>query len=97
MIITLDLPPQTEQAYRAQAAARGVPLEVVLREVLLTHEPALGAADISPEEWVRRFKAWTRSHAGDNLPVLSDEAISRETIYGDRALLSSGCATKHYA
>ena len=86
MTVTLDLPPHTEQAYRAEASARGVAVEVVVREVLLAHEPALGTAEISPEEWVRRFKAWTRSHAGDNLPVLSDEAISRESIYGDRGL-----------
>jgi hypothetical protein len=86
MTITLDLPPHTEQAYRAEASARGVPVEVVVREVLLAHEPSLGAAEIPPEEWVRRFRAWTRSHAGDNLPVLSDEAISRESLYGDRGL-----------
>ena len=86
MTLTLDLPPHTELAYRAEASARGVPLEVVVREALLAHEPALGVSEMSPEEWVRRFKAWTRSHAEDNLPVLSDEAISRESIYGDRGL-----------
>ena len=86
MTVTLDLPPHTEQAYRAEASARGVPVEVVVREVLLAHEPSRGAAEMSPEEWVRRFRAWTRSHAGDNLPLLSDKAISRESIYGDRGL-----------
>ena len=37
------------------------------------------------EEWIRRFHAWTDSHAGQTV-VLSDEAMSRQSIYGDRAL-----------
>jgi hypothetical protein len=86
MTVTLDLPPHTEQAYRAEAAARGVAVEVVVREVLLAHEPGLGDAEISPREWVEKFRAWARGHAGENLPVLSDEAVSREFIYGDRGL-----------
>jgi hypothetical protein len=86
MTVTLDLPPHTEQAYLAEASARGVPVEVLVREVLVAHEPALGVAEMSSEEWVRQFKAWTRSHAGDNLPVLPDEAISRDSIYGDCGL-----------
>ena len=86
MTVILELPPHTERAYLAEAAARGVPLEVVVREVLLAHEPTLEAAELSPEEWVEKFRAWARSHAGENLPILSDEAISREFIYGDRGL-----------
>ncbi len=86
MTVTLDLPPDVEQAYLAEASARGVPVEVLVREVLLAHEPPLVAAEMTPEEWVREFKAWTRSHSADNLPMLSDEAISRDSIYGDRGL-----------
>lgn len=86
MTVTLDLPPDTERAYLAEAAARGVALEVVVREVLLAHEPALDAAEMPPEEWVEKFRAWAHSHAGEDLPILSDEAISREFIYGDRGL-----------
>jgi argininosuccinate lyase len=36
-----------------------------------------------PEEWARRFHAWAESH-DRTTPLLSDEAISRETIYPDR-------------
>jgi hypothetical protein len=86
MTVILDLPPHTERAYMAEASARGVPLEVVVREVLLAHEPTLQGPEMSPQEWVEKFRAWTQSHAGENLPVLSDEAISREFIYGDRGL-----------
>ncbi|MGF1979723.1 MAG: hypothetical protein RMY30_029630 [Nostoc sp. CmiSLP01] len=35
-------------------------------------------------EWVAAFRDWVESHRGLNLPRLSDEAISRESIYGER-------------
>ncbi len=38
---------------------------------------------LSPEEWVRQFHAWAESH-DRTMPLLSDEAISRENIYPDR-------------
>ena len=37
------------------------------------------------EEWIARFHAWMDSHA-DQTVVLSDEAMSRESIYGDRGM-----------
>jgi hypothetical protein len=37
--ITLDLPPEIEQAYLAEARARGLSLEAVLREVLIAWHP----------------------------------------------------------
>jgi hypothetical protein len=37
------------------------------------------------KEWVKKFRAWARSHPTD-APLLSDDAISRESIYGDRGL-----------
>ncbi|GAA6615176.1 hypothetical protein [Scytonema sp. NUACC26] len=30
------------------------------------------------------FNTWVQSHEGQGFPLLSDEAISRETIYGER-------------
>ena len=35
-----------------------------------------------PEEWARQFRAWADSH-DPALPVLPDEAMSRESIYPD--------------
>ena len=86
MTVTLNLPPNVEQAFLAEAQARGMSLDELLRDVLLARQPSSSAAELSPEEWVRQFKAWTRSHAGDDLPLLSDEAMSREFIYGERGL-----------
>ena len=36
MTITLDLPPQVEQAYRAEANAKSLSLDAVIREALMT-------------------------------------------------------------
>lgn len=38
----------------------------------------------TPQEWVQAFHEWVESHRDMNLPSLSDEAISRESIYGER-------------
>jgi hypothetical protein len=43
------------------------------------HTPA---TELSPEEWIRQFREWAHSHRTDT-PLLSDEAISRESIYSD--------------
>jgi hypothetical protein len=40
---------------------------------------------LSKEECSKAFHAWIDSHPKDT-PLLSDEAISRESIYGDRGL-----------
>lgn len=37
------------------------------------------------EEWLREFHAWVHSHPTDT-PLLSDEAISRDSIYRERGL-----------
>lgn len=86
MTVTLNLPPLVEEAYLAEAQAHGLPLDAWLSEVLRSRQTAPSAAEMAPEEWVSRFMAWTQSHAGRNLPVLSDEAMSRESIYADRGL-----------
>jgi len=39
MTIDLDLPPQIEQAYRAEAQARGLSFDEIVREVLMTRRP----------------------------------------------------------
>lgn len=41
-----------------------MPVDAWVSEVLLSHQPAPGAMEMTPEEWVREFMAWTQSHAG---------------------------------
>ncbi|WP_219341430.1 hypothetical protein [Nevskia soli] len=92
MTVTLRLNPETEADLLARANAEGLNVSdfvqnLVLERISIPAEPSLPAYDLPPQEWVRQFEAWTCSHAGRNLPVLSDEAISRESIYADRGLL----------
>ena len=43
-------------------------------------------APADPEEWIQEFRAWAKGHEQDELPLLSDEAISREFIYRECGL-----------
>ncbi len=87
MTVTLNLPPDIELLYLAEAQARGLPVEDVIEEALVTARQSIAAAEeIRPEEWMRRFKEWSESPAHANLPDLPDEAISRESVYADRGL-----------
>jgi hypothetical protein len=92
MTITLPLQPQEEAKLIAAAQAKGLSTEALVREALdriLAEAPApAGRAwslqdELTPEEWVREFDAWVNSH-DRTTPLLSDEAISRESIYPDR-------------
>ena len=38
----------------------------------------------TPQQRAQAFLEWAESHRGKNHPSLSDEAISRESIYGER-------------
>jgi hypothetical protein len=57
------------------------PVEVTLRPIEAKDAPLFET--LSPEEWKKMFHAWLDSH-DPNLPVLSDEALRRESIYEDR-------------
>lgn len=46
----------------------------------------------STEQWLREFRAWVQSHSTDT-PLLSDEGISRDAIYGNRVMCLHDCAT----
>ena len=85
MAVTLNLPPEKEAAFKAQAQARGLSLEQWMLEVADQYvQPAsiVHLLKANPQEWVRHFDAWVDSH-DPSTPVLSDEAMSRESIYPD--------------
>jgi hypothetical protein len=86
MTLMLNLPPQMEQAHLAEAQLRGVSLDKVVLEALAKVQPSVASTELSAEEWDRRFEQWTSRHAASNLPLPSDEAISRDSIYGERGL-----------
>jgi len=85
MTVTLHLPPEKEAAFEAQARARGLTLEQWMLELAEQSVQPVSIAHLQrtdPEEWARQFDAWADSHDPDT-PVLSDEAMSRESIYPD--------------
>ncbi len=85
MIVTLNLPPEKEAAFKAQAKAQGLSLEEWMLEVAEQYVQPVSIAQLQktdPREWARQFRAWADSH-GSDIPVLSDEAMSRESIYRD--------------
>jgi hypothetical protein len=91
MTVTLNLPPNIEQLYFAEAQARGLAVEEVIKETLVAARQRVEpSAQLSPEEWMRRFKEWSEIPAHASLPVLSDYAMSRESIYEDRGLQTCG-------
>lgn len=83
MAIVLNLEPALESRLIAQAAAQGKSAEELLQmlvERLLLTAPS-PSISLSPQERAERFSHWVESHASLQAPLLSDEAISRESIY----------------
>jgi len=86
MTLTLELSPEREAALKAQAQARGMSIEEWLLDLAEQLAPSTSIAHLqktNPKEWARQFHEWAESH-DRTTPLLSDEAISRESIYPDR-------------
>lgn len=82
MTITIELSPRLEADLAALAAARGLALPEYLKTLLEQQLPARESASLSPSE---SASAWRESVKGlPRTPPLSDQAISRESIYDAR-------------
>lgn len=85
MTVTLELRPEVEEQLEAQASESGLSvkdyLEKRVEEMLSDSEPQLAK---TPQERVRLWNEWLSSHDYIQAPPLSDEAISRESIYAER-------------
>ena len=88
MTLTIDLPPALEVRLQEESAREGLPAEEYARKVL--EERLLpGGVDVATgngvnERRIPAFNEWVESHAGHSAPPLSDEAVSRESIYRER-------------
>jgi hypothetical protein len=84
MTIEVNLTPETEARLKAEARAKGLPLEKVAEQLLreaLTERP-LPPGMLSIEEFHRMLEALALG--SENLPDLPTEAFSRESFYEDR-------------
>jgi hypothetical protein len=81
MTVTIELSAEMEHALNALAEMRGVALPEVIRGLLESQLSKTGSRTSAEE----RAKGWRASTKGlPSGPPLSDEAISRENIYGSR-------------
>ncbi len=82
MTVTIELKPEIEIRIAEQAAAQGVTvkeyIQSFLESIITASKPA------TAQERVQRFKHWLKNHTRSAAPPLSDEAISRESIYTER-------------
>jgi len=85
MTVTLELKPEVEEQVEAQARQSGLSvkdyLEKRVEEMVSDPEPQLAK---TPEERVRLWNEWLSSHDYIQALPLSDEALSRESIYRER-------------
>ena len=79
----LEVQPDVASKIAAQARERGVSVDAYLRSLIEEKDAAESRPDLSPPEKVRLLREWAASHSLDT-PLLSDEAISRESLYGER-------------
>lgn len=88
MTVTIELPPEIEVRLLAQAQAEGLGVADYVRKVVSKEIAENSSTRFRPayersnEEWLREFNDWVNSHAGNSI-VLADEAMERESIYGD--------------
>ncbi len=86
MTVTIEIPDEIAPLYQQQAEAHGLSVERWLLQLAEQNAPDYSIAHLQttdPKEWARQFRAWADSH-DPKTPVLSEEAMSRESIYPDR-------------
>jgi hypothetical protein len=86
MTVTLDLKPEIEERIKQKAAEKGLTVEAFIETVINANmnrqTRKTFAETASPEDWEKALKVWISNFPPH--PVLSDEAISRESIYRER-------------
>ncbi len=86
MEVTITIPDERVPLIQKQAEARGLTVERWLVEIAEQNAPVPSISHLQktdPKEWFRQFCEWAESH-DRTTPLLSDEAVSRDSIYPDR-------------
>ena len=74
----------SEYAHRLLVEQLGLADRVAGPRAVVDKQPPFYAR-ATPEEWKREFEAWSQSH-DQTSPLLSDEALRRESLYEDRGM-----------
>lgn len=82
MTVMLELKPEVEAGLLAQAEANGVSLEEYLLSLIEGAALSAMQKELSPEKRAAAFEAWSAGHR--STPDLSDQAVSRESMYEGR-------------
>jgi len=82
-VTVTELSPNTLNALRSLAQKNGKTLEEYARSVLEEASSAYQPRSTDKEEWLREFQEWM-DNLDPNIPVLTDEQISRESIYEEQ-------------
>ncbi len=85
MNLTIELSDAQAASLKALAGAQGLTIEHWIQTIAERHVPAHSIAHLqkeNPKEWARRFHEWAESH-DRTTPLLTDEAIGRESVYSD--------------
>jgi hypothetical protein len=86
MTLMIDLEPEVEKRLRAAASQEGLKADEYARVLIERQLPTVEANrqslwdTLTPEEWIRETTEWAQSH-DRSIPLLSDEAVSRESFY----------------
>lgn len=78
MTLTIDLKPEVEAGLAAQARARGISVAEYVGSLLEQLAPA--GPQMTPEQRAAALSEWAKEFP--QVPPLSDEAVSRENLYG---------------
>lgn len=84
MVVTLELKPEVEERIVAEAKAQGLSVEDYIQRKLEDQAATEDPNSLPVEERLRRWNEFLSSHDYIKAPPLSDEAISRESIYRER-------------
>ena len=82
MSIQIQLRPEIEAGLAARAQKKGVPVIQYVQRILEQHVPglSLGSA-MTPEQRAKAFDDWADSFPYRRGTPLSDDAISRDSLY----------------
>src|SRR5258708_40118444 len=80
----LEVEPEVASKIQARARERGVSVDVYLQELIDQKETDSERSKwLSSQERIRMLREWASVHR-TNTPLLSDDSISPESIYGGR-------------